>query len=78
MLTKLIVDVRSREEYYNNHVKGSLNIPLFDLDYYIDFLKDKDVLFYCDSGNRSRIAVEHVAKRGIKATMIPPGRTSQL
>jgi len=68
----LIVDVRSREEYFRSHVKGSLNIPLFDLEYYIDFLKDKDVLFYCDSGHRSRMAVEYVAKKGIKAAMIPP------
>ncbi|MCZ2855761.1 MAG: hypothetical protein O2U62_01570 [Candidatus Bathyarchaeota archaeon] len=35
-------------------------------------MKDKDVLFYSDSGNRSRIAIEYVVKRGIKATMIPP------
>ena len=67
----LIVDVRSREEYYKNHVKGSLNIPLFDLEYYIDFLKDKNILFYCDSGRRSRMAVEYVGERGIKASMIP-------
>ena len=67
----LIVDVRSREEYFKSHIKGALNILLFDLEYYIDFLKGKDVLFYCDSGRRSRIAVEYVVKRGIKAAMIP-------
>ncbi len=67
----LIVDVRSREEYYRSHVKGALNIPLFDLEYYIAFLKDKDVLFYCNSGHRSKLAVEYVTKKGIKATMIP-------
>jgi len=67
----LIVDVRSREEYYENHIKGSLNIPLFDLEYYIDFLKDKDVLFYCDTGRRARMAVEYVAEKRIKATIIP-------
>lgn len=67
----LIVDVRSREEYYKCHVKGSLNIPVFDLEFYIDFLKDKDVLFYCDTGRRSRMAIEYVSERGIKASMIP-------
>ena len=40
----LIVDVRSREEYYKSHVKGALNIPLFDLEFCIDFLRDKDVV----------------------------------
>jgi len=70
-LINLIVDVRSREEYFKSHIKGSLNIPLFDLEYYIDFLKDKKVLFYCDSGRRSRMAAEYVAERGVKATIIP-------
>ena len=67
----LILDVRSREEYYKNHIKGSLNIPLFDLEYYIGFLKDKDILLYCDTGRRAEIAVEHLAKRGVKAAIIP-------
>ena len=68
----MIVDVRSREEFRKSHVKGSLNIPLFDLEYYIDFLKDKDILFYCSTGRRSRIAVEYAVERGVKAAMIPP------
>jgi rhodanese-related sulfurtransferase len=67
----LIVDVRSREEYYKNHIKGSLNIPVSDIDYYIDFLKDKDILLYCDTGRRAKIAMEHLAKRAVKAAIIP-------
>jgi len=73
MFVKLIVDVRSREEYYKSHVKGALNIPLFDLEYYVDFLKGKDVLFYCDTGRRARMAVEYISDQGIKATLIPQG-----
>lgn len=68
---KLIVDVRSREEYYKNHIKGSLNIPVSDLEYYVDFLKDKDILLYCDTGRRAKIAVEYLAKRTVKAAIIP-------
>lgn len=68
---KLVVDVRSREEYYRNHIKGSLNVPLFDLEYYIEFLKDKDVLFYCDTGRRAKIASEYLKNRRIKAAVIP-------
>jgi len=66
----LIVDVRSREEYYKNHIKGSLNIPVSDLEYYIDFLKDKEILLYCDTGRRAKIAMEHLAKKAIKAAII--------
>ncbi len=71
ILMNLIVDVRSREEYFKSHIKGSLNIPLFDLEYYLDFLKDKDVLFYCDTGRRARMAVEYVVEKKIKAAVIP-------
>ncbi len=70
-LMNLIVDVRSREEYYRNHIKGSLNIPVSDLEYYIDFLKDKDILLYCDTNRRAKIAVEYLAKRAVKAAIIP-------
>ncbi len=48
-----------------------MNIPLFDLEYYIDFLKDKKVLFYCDTGRRATMAAEYLMKRGIKAASIP-------
>ena len=71
MFVKLIVDARSREEYYKNHVKGSLNIPLFDLEYYVDFLKGKEVIVYCDTGRRARMAVEYLSDRGIKAALVP-------
>jgi len=67
----LIVDVRSREEYYKKHIKRSLNIPISDLEYYIDFLKDKDILLYCDTGRRAKIAVEYLTKRAVKAAIIP-------
>jgi len=67
----LIVDVRSREEYYKNHVERSINIPLFDLEYYVDFLKDKDVLLYCDTGRRARIALEYLNNKGIEAAIVP-------
>ena len=67
----LIVDVKSREEYYENHIKRSLNIPVSDIEYYIDFLKDKDILLSCDTGRRAKIAMEHSAKRAVKAAIIP-------
>ena len=67
----MIVDVRSREEYYKNHIKGSLNIPVSDLEYYIDFLKDKNILLYCDTGRRAKMAVQFLTRRAVKAAIIP-------
>ena len=56
MTEKIIIDVRTREEYVKDHIKGALNIPLHDLEFNHDFLKDKQVSIYCNSGVRAKIA----------------------
>lgn len=67
---KLVADVRSRGEYYKNHVKGSLNIPLFDLEYYVDFLKGKEALVYCGTRRKAQMAVEYLSNHG-KVAPVP-------
>ena len=69
---KLVVDVRGREEYVQQHIKGSINIPLFDLEYYVDFLRDKTVFVYCNTGHRSKMAADFLGGKGIRAEVIPP------
>jgi rhodanese-related sulfurtransferase len=51
----LVLDVRSPGEYKSGHVKGSLNIPLDQLEQNIGKLKDKDraIITCCASGIRS-------------------------
>lgn len=73
----LVVDVRTREEFVKSHVKGALNIPLFDLEYYLDFLMGKGVFLYCHSGRRSRIAAEYLKGRGIDASAIPMDKLAE-
>ncbi len=49
-----IVDVRTREEFRGGHVKGSVNIPLNELQRNLAKLKkDKTVITCCASGMRS-------------------------
>ncbi len=67
----LIVDVRSREEFVKNHIKGALNIPVFDMKYHVSFLKGQEVCFYCNSERRSKMAVDYLERKGIKASFIP-------
>ncbi len=69
----LILDVKTREEYYMNHIKGALNIPVWDLGFYLDFLEDKEVQVYCGPrGKRSEMAVDFLQENGVDATEIPP------
>lgn len=73
-MMSLILDVKTREEYYMNHIKGALNIPVWDLEFYLEFLEDKEVQVYCGSrAKRSAMAVKFLQKHNIDAEEIPVG-----
>lgn len=62
-----IVDVRTKEEYEEGHIKNAINIPNETIsDNVSDVLKDKTqvILVYCRSGNRSKQASSKLAKLG--------------
>ena len=56
----ILLDVRSPQEYKEGHLENSINIPLYDLD------KEQTIIVYCQSGNRSRKAIEILKKKGYK------------
>lgn len=47
-----IVDVRTEEEYREEHIKNAINIPVDSIDE-IDLSKDIEIVVYCRSGSRS-------------------------
>jgi rhodanese-related sulfurtransferase len=52
-----IIDVRTKSEYQQGHIKGSVNIPLQSLSGSISKIsKDKPVITCCASGMRSASA----------------------
>lgn len=62
-----ILDVRTPEEYEEEHIEGALLIPDYDLKNLADSkLPDKDekILVYCRSGSRSRAASEALIDMG--------------
>ncbi len=61
-----LIDVRSKEEYRDGHIPGSLHLPL-DLISNIGRLvpeKDARLFVYCLSGGRSRLACTQLARLG--------------
>lgn len=57
----ILIDVRSRREFRENHLNGAINIPLPDIKKNIEKNiknKTRKVLVYCQSGIRSARAVE--------------------
>lgn len=62
----IIVDVRTESEFAKEHVKGALNIPYDEIDEHISLDKDKIILVYCLSGNRSKNAYDTLKELGYK------------
>ncbi len=63
-----IIDVRTPEEFAGQHVPGAINIPLDQISIRVDELKDmpKPIVAYCQSGNRSGMAVAFLRQHGIR------------
>lgn len=61
----LILDVRTPQEYSEGHLKGSILIPVDEINGRLNELgKDKEILIYCRTGNRSRTAVNILTTAG--------------
>lgn len=65
----IIVDVRTKQEYMEEHIPGAVNIPLETITEDNTDLPDKEqtLLLYCRTGIRSRHAAEAFAQLGYRA-----------
>lgn len=62
----LILDVRTRSEYRNEHIIGVANIPLDEIERHTDELsKYKHIYIHCNSGSRSTQACQQLARLGM-------------
>ncbi len=61
-----LVDVRTREEYLEGHLPGSINLPLDRLDQVQAVVpgKDEKIYVYCASGGRSALAASSLRRMG--------------
>jgi len=62
-----VIDVRSKAEYQQGHIRGSVNIPLNNLSNHISKLnKEKPVITCCASGMRSATAKSLLKSNGFR------------
>ena len=60
-----IIDVRTKEEFQGGHIRGSVNIPLQNLNGNLSKIKkDKPVITCCASGMRSASAKSILKSNG--------------
>ncbi len=63
-----LVDVRTPEEFESSKLPGAINIPLQDIDRVgvSMLLKEKPVVVFCRSGQRSHMAMQILISQGFK------------
>ncbi|BDR15573.1 rhodanese-like domain-containing protein [Vibrio sp. STUT-A11] len=61
----MIIDVRTPREFAEGHLDNAVNFPLSELDkHYKGIVKDKEIVLYCRSGNRSGKAYQYLQSKG--------------
>lgn len=72
----ILLDVRTKEEYDEEHIKGAILIPYDTIDENISLDSSKYIFVYCRSGNRSKIAYDKLVSYGYQVYDL--GAMSQL
>ena len=65
--TKQIIDVRRPDEFKSGHAEGSINIPLSEIENYLDEIKKMaNPVLVCGGGTRHVKAFELLKQKGIE------------
>lgn len=64
----LLVDVRPKEQYDEEHLGGAISLPISEIENADNIIpsKDKIIIVYCNSGVNSKIAKEKLNNLGYK------------
>ena len=79
MNNMVLLDVRTVPERKRDSIKGSIHIPLNQLrsrQEELNKFKNKEIVCYCRSGNRSLSAASFLRKHGFNAANLKGGITS--
>ena len=63
----IILDVREQDEFDAGHIPGAVLLPYTEIENKAEVMlpdKDKQILVYCRSGRRSKIAAEALVNLG--------------
>ncbi|MGQ9820174.1 MAG: rhodanese-like domain-containing protein [Candidatus Kapaibacteriales bacterium] len=72
----ILLDVRTPQERKRDYIKGSFHIPLYDITAEQKELlkfRDKEIICYCRTGNRSLIAASKLYKLGFNSANLKGG-----
>jgi rhodanese-related sulfurtransferase len=72
----MLLDVRTAKEWNQNHIKGAHHIPLHELGRRYSELekhKNKEIICYCQTGNRSLTAAIRLKRLGFTVAHMKGG-----
>ncbi|HEY8467345.1 MAG TPA: rhodanese-like domain-containing protein [Solirubrobacterales bacterium] len=73
----VVIDIRRDYEYEAGHVPGSRHIEINDVSANADSIpRDRTIVFYCRSGNRSGMPAEAFRQAGYEAYNMEGGLTA--
>jgi len=71
---KVIVDVRTEEEFNEGSIPGAINIPLDDIrDRYVELEKNSGIIVYCQVGQRGHTAQRLLKQLGFAVSNLDGG-----
>jgi rhodanese-related sulfurtransferase len=71
-----LLDVRSEKEWHQGHIKGAHHIPLHELtrrSSELDKHKNREIICYCQTGNRSITAALRLKRFGFSTASMKGG-----
>ena len=77
---KLILDVRTSQEWHKLHIEGALHIPLDDLPSSVDLLMEHSnstIVIHCRTDVRSQQAAKYLAQFGFDNLLVMQGGVTQ-
>lgn len=75
-----VLDVRTATEFAGGHIAGAINVPhnqLADRLAELPFEKDSEVVVYCRSGGRAKLAADVLLGAGFESVRILNGHINQ-
>lgn len=70
---RLIIDLRSPQEYRERHIKGAVNIPYEAMEKLFSVGKQRELILYCERGAMSMAAARELAARNYRVKTVVGG-----
>jgi len=67
------IDLRSKENYEYEHIKGAINIPYEELGKSLEVPSGLDLILYCERGSTSLRAARELSRKGYRVKAVVGG-----